>query len=183
ESGPVKVIHVAGSSGAGKSAVSRHLTQRGYRAVSTDGTPGLCRWVDRAGDEAVRPDHPDRAWLESHRWIWDAERLDGLIAEHSGPGTLFLCGSAANDGEFIDRFAATVLLAIDLPTMLVRLEYSARGNDFGRVGASRDQLIDQLASTQDDYRDRGALVVDARADLDVVVDAILSSLEAGQLLG
>jgi hypothetical protein len=178
----VKVIHVAGSSAAGKSAVSRHLAQRGYRAVSTDGMPGLCRWIDRDGRPVERPDDPDRVWLGSHRWVWDAARLDALIEEHSGPGPLFLCGTAANDGEFVDRFTATVLLAIDSPTMLARLDNPTRGNDFGRVGASRQLLMDWLLSTQDDYRRRGALVVDATADLDAVVDAILALLEAGQLL-
>jgi hypothetical protein len=179
----VKVIHIAGSSGAGKSAVSRRLRERGYQAISTDGTPGLCRWVDRDGQEAVRPDDPERAWLDAHEWVWDAERLDSLIEENAGPGTLFLCGMANNDDEFVDRFDATVLLEIDRPTMLARLSDPTRGNDFGRCGDSRQLAIDTLESEQDDYRRRGALVVDATGDLDRVVDAILESLEERQLLG
>lgn len=166
----MRVIWVTGVSGAGKSTVSRRLAAFGYDAVSTDSAPGLCRWVDGAGRPVVRPDDPDLAWLATHQWVWDPARLDQVIASvrERGARVLFMCGDAANALELADRFDLTVLLRIDLPTMLARLDHPARGNDFGRVGHSRQYLIGMFEQWQRRLQRHADVVVDATADLDTV---------------
>lgn len=167
----VRIVWVTGVSGAGKSAVSRRLVAFGYEAVSTDSAPGLCRWVDDAGRPAVRPGDPDLAWLATHRWVWDPARLDLLLASarERGVQRLFLCGHAANALELAARFDLTVLLRIDLATMLARLDHPARGNDFGRVGHSRQHLIEAFPQWQAHLQRHADVVVDATADLDTVM--------------
>ena len=49
---------MAGVSGSGKSTIARRLLALGHRAVSADSVAGLCRWIDRDGNPAQRPDNP-----------------------------------------------------------------------------------------------------------------------------
>ena len=167
---------MAGSSGAGKSALSRHLRDLGQHAVSTDGTDGLCRWVDAAGAPAARPDEPSVSWLGAHRWVWDLSRYSALLeglAPTVGDGTLYVCGSAAND-DLVD-FDAIVLLDIDEPTMVARVLDPARGNDFGRIGDSLEALVADLPAVRLRYLRRGAVVVDATQPLSTVARSVLAS--------
>jgi hypothetical protein len=172
----VRVVQVAGSSGAGKSALSRHLRDLGQHTVSTDGTEGLCRWVDAADLVVERPPSPSVSWLGAHRWVWDLTRysalLDGL-APMVGDGTLFVCGSAANDD--LVEFDAIVLLDIDEPTMVARVLDPARGNDFGRIGDSLAALVADLPAVRERYLSRGAVVVDATQPLSTVAAHVLAS--------
>jgi hypothetical protein len=197
----MRVVQVTGISGAGKSALSRLLRTRGHHAVSTDGTEGLCRWVDPDGATVQRPAEPSASWLAAHRWVWDIDRFDALIAAASrdaafretafreaasreaasreaasrnrdGDGTLYVCGNAANDDAV--SFDAIVLLDIDEATMVSRLLDPLRGNDFGRCGDSLAFLVEQLPLARSRYLDRGAVLVDATAPLSTVADQVLS---------
>src|SRR5262245_21238402 len=172
----VRVVQVAGTSGAGKSSVFRHLRTGGHHAISTDSTEGLCRWVDRAGATVARPDSPSADWLAAHMWVWDLSRLESLIASLAsdvGRGTLFVCGSSANDE--LARFEAIVLLDIDEATMVSRVRDPAGANDFGRFGDSLAVLVAELARVRSRYLDRGAIAVDATAPLSTVASAVLGS--------
>ena len=172
----MRVVQVAGSSGAGKSALSRHLRDLGQHTVSTDGADGLCRWVDAAGATAFRPDEPSASWLSAHRWVWDLSRYIDLLASLApavGAATLFVCGSAAND-HLVD-FDAIVLLDIDEPTMVARVMDPARGNDFGRIGDSLEALVAELPAVRERYLRRGAVVVDATLPLSTVAASVLAA--------
>jgi hypothetical protein len=167
---------VTGVSGAGKSTVARRLSAWGHRAVSLDGDSHLCSWAAPDGRRVVRPAEPDAAWLASHRWVWDATRLDEIISAAWGDGveTLWLCGQAANAGELVDRFDACFLLEIDQTTMRHRMTMGAgRGNDFGRVGASLDMALAGYRQFVVTWRRLGAVPVDAMQDVDQVCEDLL----------
>jgi hypothetical protein len=168
------LILVTGVSGSGKSALSRELVRRDEQAVSLDAADGLCRWRDRAGRSVDRPDQPDLAWLRRHSWCWDTDVLDRMVAAErdSGVPRSFLCGSAANQDDFTDRFDVVVMLDIPVDVMLSRLDNTSRGNDFGRVGATRLQLIDRFASNRKALRLTADHIIDATAPIDQIADTL-----------
>jgi hypothetical protein len=170
------VYLVTGTSGAGKSTVARRLAAIGHQAVSTDATAGLCGWTDAAGRPAERPDQPDATWLTAHNWSWSASRLDGLIESADPDRPLWLCGNAANQPDFLDRFDLVFLLELDEATMLRRLDDPARGNDFGRIGDSRALLIAERNRVHAAWRARGAIPIDATQPLNDVIAALLSAV-------
>ena len=175
-----RTIWVTGVSGAGKSAVARRLATSGHEAASTDGVEGLCRWVDGAGRTVRRPAHPDLAWLACHHWVWDEARLDRLLTagRDRGVRTLFLCGHAANAFELAGRFDRSVLLRLDLATMLARLDDPRRGNDFGRAGRSREHVRAAFEGWQRHLERRVDVVVDATADLPTVLARVIRAATA-----
>ncbi|HEY6424874.1 MAG TPA: pyridoxamine 5'-phosphate oxidase family protein [Pseudonocardiaceae bacterium] len=126
-------------SGAGKTTLAHALQRRGVAAIDTDADATLAYFIDTAGAVVDRPPAPDFAWLATHRWVWSPTRLVGLL-EHHRNDTLFLCGHADNDTDFLERYAGVFLLCLDEITMLRRLADPQRGNDFGAVGDTGEQV-------------------------------------------
>jgi thymidylate kinase len=70
-----------------------------------------------------------------------------------------------------------ILLEIDEPTMLRRLDEPSRDNDFGRTGDTLALLRRWLPDYQARMRTLGVEVVDATRPLESVVESILTLTE------
>ena len=177
----VLVFLVTGPTGAGKSSVARRLRQRGHHAISLDSDPLLCAWTGADGHAVLRPAEPDMAWLAVHRWTWDRDRLDHIIAEAARRrvDVLWLCGYAANALQVVERFDLTLLLDIDRDTMIRRLRGRPTGNDFGGTEETLSAASTYYREFIGAWRRHGAVRIDASQDLDrVVEDLLLAAMEA-----
>jgi adenylate kinase family enzyme len=170
----MNAVQIAGCSGAGKTSIAAVLAHRGLAVIDADDDPLLARSVDAAGHVAEEPEDPDLAWLSQHSWAWNPARLDELI-QAAAPATLYVCGGADNQHEMTDRFTQVLLLEIDEPTMLARID-ARPDNDWGRIGDTREYLCRKLPELQDRLRASGAIPIDARQPLDQVADAILQAI-------
>jgi hypothetical protein len=169
----MSAVLITGISGAGKSTIAAALARRGLAVLDTDEDPLLARSVDLEGNGVEDPAAPDFAWLARHSWDWDPARLDQLLSAF-GPETVYVCGGADNELDLADRFARVLLLEIDEPTMLARLDAPGRDNDWGRIGDTREYLRRKLPELQARLRAFGAIPIDARQSVGQVVDAILA---------
>lgn len=171
-------VLITGGSGSGKTAVAAELARRGRWSIDADADPSLARFVDQGGRVVHRPAAPDLGWLARHHWKWDAVRLEEMLAacERSGQ-LLYVCGNASNEADFFHHFSHVILLEIDEPTMLRRLDDPCRGNDFGRTGDTRTLLRRWLPGYQARVRGLGADLVDATAPLESVIGSILARAE------
>ncbi|MFI5842660.1 AAA family ATPase [Catenuloplanes sp. NPDC051500] len=167
-------VLITGVSGSGKSTLARVLAARGARAVDADEDPSLTWWVDADGNPAATFG-TDTEWLLSHRWLWNAARMDALIAA-AGPETLFVCGNASNDLDLWDRFDQAILLVVDERTMLERLDDPRRDNDYGTMPDERALLCQWLPGFHEERLARGAVPVDATLPLAEVAAAVLAAV-------
>lgn len=174
----MSAVMITGGSGAGKTTIAAALARRGLSSVDADDDPLLSRFVDPAGAVVQPPAAPDLAWIAQNSWQWDPARLDQLIRA-ARPAPLYVCGYAANELDLADRFSHVVLLELDEPTMLARLDAPGRDNDWGRIGDTRDFERRWLPGYQDRMREFGAIPVDARQPVGQVVTAILSHTLSG----
>jgi hypothetical protein len=80
---------ITGMSGTGKSALLEELSARGFPTVDTD----------------------DGDWHEliEAEWLWRADRIDALLANHEsyGVGPLFVQGTTRNQTEFYHQMRST----------------------------------------------------------------------------
>jgi dephospho-CoA kinase len=144
------VVFVTGMSGTGKSSALAELARRGHRVVDTD----YGGWTDETG--------PERLWRE--------DRIAALLDQHDD-GTLFISGCVPNQGRFYPRFDAVVLLSAPVDVILERVT-TRDTNDYGKTGAERDLIAQDLTAVEPLLRAGATAEIDATAPLDEVADAL-----------
>lgn len=176
----MSLIYVTGISGAGKSAVCKELTRRGYKAFDTD-KDGIAYFYDTATGEPVVDRIPPEArtpeWRAKHVWIAKRETVERLAKDSQGQ-LAFLCGVTSNDAdELWDLFSQVFALHIDGATLRHRIT-SRTGNDFGRNPSELADLLEWQKTAEGDYKKLGATLIDATQSLDKVVDRILANVKS-----
>jgi AAA domain len=151
-------VLVTGMSGTGKSSALAELARRGFRVVDTD-DPGWSTWVEPS----------DGARGE---WLWDEERMTELLRSDDG-STLFVQGCVRNQSTFYDRFDAVVLLSAPTDVMLDRIA-SRTTNDFGKIPAERDMILEDLAEVEPLLRAGCTHELDASLPLAEVVAGLIA---------
>jgi dephospho-CoA kinase len=153
----VGVVLITGMSGTGKSAALVELAKRGHSVVDTD----YGDWIEdvRQPDGSVEP-------------LWNEERIDALLGGHSD-GALFVVGTVANQGRFYPRFDAVVLLSAPVEVILERVA-TRESNPFGKTGAEREKIADDLAAFEPLLRAGATVEIDTRRPLADVVDELES---------
>lgn len=167
------LVYVTGVPGVGKSSVRRELRRLGHSAFGTD-EDGIAAFFDRS-DRAVPADEVvvSSAWRAEHTWRIIPARLDEIESASDG-GRVFICGSAANEGDVWTRFAAVVALVVDETTLHLRLD-GRTDNDFGTSPDERAKVVGWLRGYAESLRSSGAIVIDASPPIGEVAAALLAA--------
>ncbi len=149
------------------------LKGRGYVTVDAD-WEGYSHWVHRGtGQVILDPPYPvPPRWLEQFAWRMGVERVQSLAATASS-GVTFLCGSAENEVDVWPYFDHVVCLAIDDETLRHRLA-TRTTNEFGKHPDQLEAALKANAVVEEQYRRRGATILDATRPLDLVVQEMLA---------
>jgi len=166
------LVYITGIAGSGKSTVQQELKRRGHDAYDAD-EPGIGAAHDRNGLIVKVPDASERSpdWFQRHSW----RMIDGALERlqlKAETDYVFLCG-AVTSAEDRGLFAQTICLDIDEATLRTRLA-SREGNDFGQSQHELARILEVHKTATENYRQKGAAVVDATRPLHEVVDAILA---------
>ena len=105
-----------------------------------------------------------------------ADRLDAA-ARTAGDDVLYLCGSAANEGDVWTRFTSVVALTVDDQTLRERLA-GRSGNNFGKAARELQLALTWNRTYAGDMTRAGALVLDATRPVEDVVDELLEGTTA-----
>ena len=162
---------IRGVSGAGKTTVAEELERRDYHVIHGDRT--LAYQGDPESGAALDWPAPetgiDRIAWGYMRWIWPVDRVRTLLADQSH-AISFFCGDAKNFHHFIHLFDAVFVLDVDAQTLTRRLDQRP-DDEFGGKPAERDFVL-RFHATKEDVPGN-ALLIDATAPLDRIVDEIL----------
>lgn len=166
------LFFVTGISGSGKTSVARKLNELGYVAFDSKINKGIFHFADADGNEASDYKPSNQEWLHKYKWVLNKPMLDNLITKHASEEKVFLCGRG-NIRQYWDIAEKAFLLKIDSETMIQRLNNSSRDNDFAKDHATQQRLLDNLDFVQRSFTNAGAIVINAKQPLDVVVEEIL----------
>ncbi|QXZ80758.1 AAA family ATPase [Rhizobium sp. L51/94] len=162
---------IEGVSGAGKTSVATELQRRGYHVLHGDrelaykGNPITGEPIDVSTLDSAQL---DMAFGHLHH-LWNVALVKALVEDDSHPASFF-CGGSRNFNSFIHLFDAVFVLDIDAQTLARRL--SERPDDeFGGKPEEREFVLHLHATKKDIPGD--AILIDATAPLDTVVDSIL----------
>lgn len=161
-----KACLITGLSGAGKSSLTRVMRLEGYNAFDADELPELGQWVDNESGLSSPTYHADRDWRAKHRYLWDLERLPGIIARcraDSPPGPVFIAGIAGNLTDSFPHFTHHVFLRADADVLARHLAAPDRVTPYPYEcdDAYMQSLERVVPMIERDMAAIGALAVDA----------------------
>lgn len=172
----IKNYLIEGVSGTGKTSVAEELQKLGYHILHGDrelkyrGDPK----TGKAVEEPVHAGEWEKAlWRQKHL-LWNVEKVQSIISDHTHPVSFF-CGGSRNFDQFIDLFDDVFVLNVDdINTLYQRMdERVARDpTDFGGKPEEK-KLVAKLHQTQEDIP-QNATLIDASMPLEHVVKSILS---------
>jgi adenylate kinase family enzyme len=171
----IKNFLIEGVSGTGKTSVADELQRRGYHVLHGDRELKY-RGDPKTGEPVEEPVHASAKdktlWRHTHL-LWDRDKVKSVITDHGVPVSFF-CGGCRNFDHFIDLLDGVFVLKVDdIETIFRRLDerVAIDPTDFGGRPEEKD-LVAKLHRTEEDMP-RNAIVIDAAALLDAVVDDIL----------
>ena len=119
---------LTGMSGTGKSTALAGLARRGFRVVDTDDPP----WTEWSDAESG--------------YVWREDLVAELLAGADSP-TLYVSGTASNQGSFYGRFDAVVLLSAPAEVLLQRIA-TRTTNDYGKSAEERELILHHIAEVE-----------------------------------
>ncbi|MDW3096973.1 MAG: nucleoside kinase [Alphaproteobacteria bacterium] len=171
----IKNFLIEGVSGTGKTTVAEELQRRGYHVLHGDRELKY-RGDPKTGEPVQEPVHASAKdktlWRHTHL-LWDTDKVKSVIADH-GVQVSFFCGGCRNVDHFIDLLDGVFVLKVDdIETIHRRLDerVAIDPTDFGGRPEEKD-LVARLHRTEEDMP-HNAIVIDAAAPLETVVDDIL----------
>lgn len=167
-----KLYVVTGVSGSGKTTVARALLQRGEVAFDSKLNPKLYQFIDKDGNVAESVHIQDEEWRTRYKWSLNEKELENLLQQNADVQRVFLCGRA-NLFQYWHKATKVFLLKIDEATLRERLNSPTRDNLFAKDRATQERLVVELDAAQVKITQKGAISIDAKQPIEVVVDHIL----------
>lgn len=165
-------ILITGVAWSGKSAVSDEIKRLGYASYGIEEWYGLFAMVHKKTWKiSDNFDNSDQESVKQHSWLCDKNKLQKLINDNKQK-IGFYCWIASNIDELLPLFDKIFLLKANEKTLGERLT-NRTSNDFGRTPEVQKWVFSWKEEWENDMCKKGAIVVDANADLEKVVADII----------
>lgn len=129
---------ILGAPGSGKSYLAGYCKSQGLPAYDADyDIPGLARWTDGTGNEAVFPETPSVQWLETHYFRWNQQVLEEFLRLHQN---VWIFGIAENAFVVSPLFERSFYLEVTESVLRERLLSAGRTNQRGKTEAEVKQI-------------------------------------------
>jgi len=172
----MQLILITGTSTSGKSTIAKELVRRGYEAYDTERN-GISAWYnkttnERAADFGQVPERT-KEWMDQHEWRISIDWVKE-IAKKAQSKPIFLCGGGANEPEVRTLCDTVIWLKTNEETIRKRV-LIPRDHDYGTKPHELAAAIANNERKESEYREYGAVMIDATQPLEQVVDKILES--------
>jgi broad-specificity NMP kinase len=169
----MKKILITGISGTGKTTVCKQLNTLGYTAYDIEDIEGMFKMYRKGTREVFDDfDNADPEKIKNSELICDADQLQKLLDEQK-TDVAFYCGVASNMDDIISLFDTFILLKTNANTLHSRLSNREGTDDMGNTEESRQTVLGWKDWWEEEMTDRGAIVVSADGDPNVVAMNVL----------
>jgi shikimate kinase len=169
---------ITGISTAGKSTVAKELSKLGYEAIDTE-HDGMSAYFNKTTHERAAGfnEMPERteSWLNQHEWLIDENKIASLQKKAETENKIiFLCGGSENEPDIRAMCKWVVWLMTDEDTIRKRVN-NPRDHDYGTRPHELAMAIASNKKKESEYRNNGAIIIDARQPMSKVIEEILSA--------
>jgi len=170
------LIYITGIETAGKTTVCNELKRRGYEAHDID--KGIAHYYDNVTGKQSEwngsAERRTKEWHETRDYMMDRAHVErfGEEAKHK---MIFLCGTTQSDEVVLDLFDKIAYLYLDETTLRERMNKRLE-TEFAFALHEQQAVLSWHKSSEDVYRKRGAVMIDATQPVDAVVNEIISKV-------
>lgn len=172
----MSLILVTGISTSGKSTIAKELTKRGYEAYDTEHN-GIGAWFNKeTGERAAEFGKvPSRTpeWMNQHHWLISEDWVKQKAAEAKNKA-IFLCGGSSDIFNIVPLLDKIIWLKTDEETIRSRVN-NPRDHTYGTRPHELDKILKENPEQEQQYKELGAITIDARGILEQVVDEVIKS--------
>jgi shikimate kinase len=112
-----------------------------------------------------------RQWLDQHEWLISKEWVIEMVDKAKNK-TIFLCGGSANEPEIREICQKVIWLKTNEPTIRQRVN-NPRDHTYGTKPHELNLIINGNKQKEIEYKDYGAIILDATQPLNKTVDKIV----------
>lgn len=171
----MSLILITGISTSGKSTIAKELVKRGFAAHDTEHN-GISAWYNKQTNERVAEfgQIPERTkeWMDQHEWRISMDWI-GQKTKEAANKPIFLCGGGANEPEVRALCDRVIWLRTNTETIRARVN-NPRDHTYGTEPHELERILEGSKQKEAEYRELGAIMVDATQSPSEVVDAILN---------
>ena len=171
------LIYVTGIETAGKTTVCNELKKRGFEAYDSD--EGVAHYYNKVTGERSEwlesPEERTETWHQQNDYSMDRSHVERL-AEQAKNKPIFLCGTTQNDSAVLDLFNKVIYLYLDEATLKTRMT-ARKSGEFAFSPNEQAAILSWHKPSEDAYRKRGAVMLDATEPVSDVVKQILATVE------
>jgi len=170
------LIYVTGIETAGKTSSCNELKRRGYEAHDID--DGIAHYYNKVtGKQSEWLESVEartQEWHDQNNYVMDREQVK-KFKEAAKDKPLFLCGTTQKDEAVLDLFDKVIYLYLDETTLKHRLN-DRQPSELAFAPNEQEAILSWRKSSENNYRRRGATMVDATQPLSLVVDRIIAAV-------
>jgi|GEM_PF-259143 len=168
-----KKILITGISGSGKSTACKELLKIGNEAYGIEDVEGMFAMYRKGTRELFSDfDNFDPDKIKNSEWLCDIEKLKELMAQQKNE-VAFYCGDASNMDDLIPLFDKVLVLQTDAKSLHARLSTREGTDDMGNTEASRQIVLGWKDWWENEMKEKGAIIVDARNNFHSVAEKIM----------
>lgn len=173
----MSLLYITGIETAGKTTACNELNQRGYEAHDID--EGIAHYYDKVtGEQSEWNGSAERRtpeWHATRAYMMDRAYVK-KFAEQAKNKPIFLCGTTQNDEVVLDLFDKLVYLYLDETTLRQRMSQRLE-TEFAFALHEQEAVLSWHKSSEDKYRQLGAIMIDAAQPKNTVIDTLLNELK------
>lgn len=134
----MKVL-IMGSSGSGKTFLSKEFSRLNVNSVDADEIEGLHGWYNWKNEKVRFPRDADKDFLDNHEFLWDRAVLKDFLDKNPD---IYFFGMSGNVFEMLDLFDKVYYLNIPADTILARLDHPSRTNPMGKTDYQKQAILE-----------------------------------------
>lgn len=162
-------VLIIGSSGSGKTFLSKEFSKRGVSAFDADEIEGLGAWYNWKKEKVKFPHDAGPEFMDNHEFLWDRKVLENFFSKHEDA---YLFGTSGNVLEMKDLFDKVYYLKVPQDVLLERLDHSTRKNPWGKTDYQKQQTLAWEEEILKIAKDMDAIEIDGTLPTDEIIDLI-----------